>query len=41
MELVATNAARKALQEARESDEIQKISQEHIDEAVEETEASV
>jgi len=40
-ELVATNAARKALQEARESDEIQKISQEHIDEAVEETEASV
>ena len=41
MGLVATNAARKALQEAQEKDEIRKITQEHIDEAVEETEASV
>ena len=41
MELVATNAARKALQEARETDEIQKIEQRHIDEAVEETEDSI
>jgi transitional endoplasmic reticulum ATPase len=41
MELIATNAARKALQEAQEEGEIQKISQRHIDEAIEETEPSV
>lgn len=41
MELVATNAARKALQEAREQEDIQHITQRHIEKAVEETESSL
>ena len=41
MELIATNAARKALQEAREADEIRPVTQSHLDAAIEETESSL
>jgi transitional endoplasmic reticulum ATPase len=41
LELIATNAARKALADARESDDLRQITQEHIDEAIEETDSSL
>lgn len=41
MELVATNAARQALQQARDQDEIQPVTQAHIEAAVEDTESSL
>lgn len=41
MELIATNAARQALQETREQDEIQRIKQSHIEAAIAETESSL
>jgi transitional endoplasmic reticulum ATPase len=41
MELIATNAARQALQETRERDEIQRIEQSHIEAAIAETESSL
>ncbi|MFB6151294.1 MAG: 26S protease regulatory subunit [Haloarculaceae archaeon] len=41
MELVATDAARKALQDAREADEIRRITQDHLEAAIEETESSL
>lgn len=41
MELIATNAARSALQDARERDDIQRIKQHHLEEAIEETEPSL
>jgi transitional endoplasmic reticulum ATPase len=41
MELIATNAARQALQEAREKDEIQPVTQEHVEVAIEETDSSL
>jgi transitional endoplasmic reticulum ATPase len=41
MELIATNAARSALQDARKQDDIQRIEQHHLEEAIEETEPSL
>lgn len=41
MELIAANAARKALGEARATDEIQRIDQGHLETAIEETESSL
>jgi len=41
IELIATNAARQALQEAREADEIQPVTQSHVEAAIEETESSL
>jgi len=41
VELVAANAARRALQEARESGDIQPVSQSHLESAVAETESSL
>jgi transitional endoplasmic reticulum ATPase len=41
LELIATNAARKALADARESGDIRQITQEHIDEAIAETDSSL
>jgi transitional endoplasmic reticulum ATPase len=41
MELIATNAARSALQDAREQDDIQRIEQHHLEEAIEETAPSL
>lgn len=41
MELIATNAARQALKEARETDEIQPVTQQHIETAIEETNSSL
>jgi transitional endoplasmic reticulum ATPase len=41
MELIATNAARQALQQAREQEEIQPVTQAHIEAAVEDTESSL
>jgi len=41
VELVAANAARQALQEARESGDIQPVSQSHLESAVAETESSL
>lgn len=41
MELIATNAARQALKQAREHDEIQPVTQEHIRTAIEETDSSL
>ncbi|MFB6184292.1 MAG: 26S protease regulatory subunit [Haloarculaceae archaeon] len=41
LELVATTAARKALQEARDRDELQPVTQEHLEAAIEETESSL
>jgi transitional endoplasmic reticulum ATPase len=41
IELVAANAARKALQEARERDEIQPVTQTHLESAIEETTPSL
>jgi transitional endoplasmic reticulum ATPase len=41
MELVATTAARKALQEARDVSELRKITEEHIEAAIAETESSL
>jgi transitional endoplasmic reticulum ATPase len=41
VELIATNAARQALQEAREADEIQPVTQSHVEAAIEETESSL
>jgi len=41
LELVATNAARNALQEAQEQDDLQPITQSHLKAAIEETESSL
>jgi transitional endoplasmic reticulum ATPase len=41
MELIATNAARGALQDARKQDDIQRITQDHLEAAIEETEPSL
>jgi transitional endoplasmic reticulum ATPase len=41
MELIATNAARQALQQARDQEEIQPVTQAHIEAAVEDTESSL
>jgi transitional endoplasmic reticulum ATPase len=41
MELIATNAARQALQQARDQDEIQPVTQAHVEAAVEDTESSL
>jgi transitional endoplasmic reticulum ATPase len=41
MELIATNAARQALQEAREADTIQPVTQSHIGRAIEEADSSL
>jgi len=41
MELIATNAARGALQDARKQDDIQRITQEHLEAAIEETQPSL
>lgn len=41
MELIATNAARQALQDARDQDEIQHITQSHLERAIRETEPSL
>ena len=41
VELIASNAARRALQEAREADEIKPITQYHLEEAIDETESSL
>ena len=41
MELIATNAARQALQDARDDEEIQPVTQDHIDTAIEETDSSL
>jgi len=41
MELVATTAARLALQEAREREEIRPVTQEHVEAAIEETDSSL
>ena len=41
MELIATNAARQALQDAREDEEIQPVTQDHIGTAIEETDSSL
>lgn len=41
MELVARNAARKALKNARDKEELQQITQKHINEAIKETESSL
>lgn len=41
MELIATNAARQALQEARDQDEIQPVTQSHIEAAIEDTDSSL
>lgn len=41
VELVATNAARQALQQARDQDEIQPVTQAHIEAAIEDTESSL
>jgi hypothetical protein len=39
--LIATNAARKALADARESGDIRQITQKHVDEAIAETDSSL
>ena len=41
MELIATNAARQALQDARKKDEIQPVTQHHIETAIDETDSSL
>jgi transitional endoplasmic reticulum ATPase len=41
LELIATNAARRALADARESGDLRQITQEHIDEAIAETDSSL
>jgi len=41
IELIAANAARQALGEAREADEIKPVTQEHIDTAIDETDTSL
>lgn len=41
IELIATNAARQALQQAREQNEIQPVTQTHIESAIAETESSL
>ncbi|QSG08480.1 ATP-binding protein [Halapricum desulfuricans] len=41
LEIVATNAARYALEDARESDDVQPITQSHLERAIEETEATL
>lgn len=41
MELIATNAARQALQQARDQDEIQPVTQAHVEAAIEDTESSL
>jgi transitional endoplasmic reticulum ATPase len=41
MELIATNAARQALQQARDQDEIQPVTQAHVEAAIEDAESSL
>lgn len=41
MELIATNAARQALQQARKKDEIQPVTQRHLESAIKETDSSL
>jgi transitional endoplasmic reticulum ATPase len=41
LELIATNAARKALADARDSGDLRQITQEYIDDAIEETDSSL
>jgi len=41
LEIVATNAARSALQDARDENEVQPITQDHIEAAIEDTESSL